>query len=132
MQKKILIGDDHTIIRTGMKALLETYFGYPGVIAASSLNEIMKELSRAAYTHGFFDIVLTDGTITEILPNIRSLYPDMKICLYSMQPSEVYRQAVKQFGVDYYVSKTSLEDELKTIFSKFLNDEPYPEQAQEM
>lgn len=129
MQKKILFGDDHLIIRQGLKTLFEHYFNITHVTEASSCAEIMKELSRSAYSHIVLDVVLSDGSILEILPNIVNLYPHTKILIFSMQPAEIYRRVLFQYGIGYYLSKTSLQDETISLFSKFLNNEDPPEVA---
>src|ERR1700749_4309455 len=75
MQRKLLMGDDHPMIRKGLRVLFDYYFEDIEVKEACSCNEIMRELSHSHYSHLVLDIVLADGTILEILPNIVSLYP---------------------------------------------------------
>ena len=124
MQKKILIGDDHTLIRNGLTLLIRS-MGYADVHAVESCSEIMKELARENYTHCVFDIKLTDGLILEILPNIRRLYPAMRLAIFSMNPPEVYRLPFRQFGIQYYIPKTATDEETNSMLSRFLNNDPY-------
>jgi two-component system response regulator FimZ (fimbrial Z protein) len=72
------------------------------------------------------DIHLPDGSILEILPNIQRLYPDIKLSIFSMQPVDIYRHALRHYGIRYYISKASMEDEMLDLFGKFLNNEPSP------
>lgn len=126
MQKKILIGDDHTLIRNGLSLLIRS-LGYTGVHSVESCSEIMRELSLdEGYTHCIFDIKLKDGLILEILPNIKRLYPNLKIAIFSMNPPEIYRPPLRQFGIQYYIPKTAKDDETNSMLNKFLNNDPYP------
>jgi two-component system, NarL family, invasion response regulator UvrY len=122
MQKKILLGDDHPIIRKGLRALFGYYYKNIEIKEACSCAEIMKELSHSHYSHLLLDIVLTDGTILEILPNIVTLYPRVKISIFSMQPAEIYKRVLQQYGIYYYISKTLMEDAIVGLLGKFLND----------
>jgi len=45
----------------------------------------MSELKKKPYTHLILDIVLSDGTALEVIPNIRKLYPNLHIMIFSMQ-----------------------------------------------
>ncbi len=109
-QPQILLADDHSMIRKGLKLLLQLHLGYNGVRELASCHELMKELMKKIYTHLILDIILTDGNTLEVLPNIRRLYPDLSILVFSMQPAEVYGEALKQYGIYYYLSKTSPEE----------------------
>jgi hypothetical protein len=70
MQKRILVGDDHPIIRKGLRALLDYYFKSIEVREACSCAEIMRELSHSRFSHLLLDIVLSDGTILEIFGDL--------------------------------------------------------------
>jgi DNA-binding NarL/FixJ family response regulator len=122
MQKRILLGDDHPMIRKGLRVLLDYYFKNIEVKEACSCAEIMRALSHSSYSHLLLDIVLSDGTILEVLPNIVALYPRAKISIFSMQPADIYKRVLRQYGVYYYISKTLVEEAIVTLLGKFLND----------
>ena len=123
MQPEILIADDHSMIRKGLKLYLQVNLGYTEIHEVSTCNELMKELIKKKYTHLILDIILTDGSTLEVIPNIRRVYPDLQILIFSMQPAEVYGEALKQYGVHYYLSKTAGEEEILTVLQKFLKNE---------
>ena len=122
MKRKLLIGDDHPMIRKGLRVLFDHYFGDIEVKEACSCNEIMTELSHSHYSHLLLDVVLSDGTILEILPNIVSLYPHVKISIFSVQPAVIYRPVMKKYGIHFYISKTSVEDAIIVLLGEFLNN----------
>ena len=106
MQPNILLADDHSIIRNGLKLYIQFNLGYTDVSEVSSCNGLMSELVKKKYTHLILDIILTDGSTLEVIPNIRKVYPNLNIMIFSMQPMEVYGEALKQYGINYYLSKT--------------------------
>jgi two-component system invasion response regulator UvrY len=125
MQPKILLADDHSMIRKGLKIFLQVNLGYQDVTETSSCNELMVALIKEKYTHLVLDIILADGSTLEVIPNIRKIYPNLHILVFSMQPSEIYGEALKQYGIYNYLSKSTGEDEILTELRKFVeNTEP--------
>src|SRR5690349_9502652 len=90
IQPKILIADDHSMIRKGLKLNIQLNLGYPDIHEVSTCSELMKELVKSKYTHLLLDIILSDGNTLEVIPNIRRVYPDLNILVFSMQPAEIY------------------------------------------
>lgn len=123
MQPKILIADDHSMIRKGLKLFMQLNLGYNDIHEAGSCSELMKELVKKEYTHLVLDIILSDGSTLEVIPNIRKVYPELHICIFSMQPIEVYGEALKQYGISYYLPKTVGEEEMQQVLQRFLNNE---------
>jgi two-component system invasion response regulator UvrY len=125
MQPTILLADDHSIIRNGLKLYLQLNIGCTGIGEVSSCNALMNELVKNKYTHLILDIILSDGSTLEVIPNIKRVYPHLNIMIFSMQPVEVYGEALKQYGINYYLSKTVAEDEIIDMLGKFIhNQEP--------
>jgi len=123
MQPKILIADDHSMIRKGLKLNMQLTLGYTDIHEVATCNDLMKELVKNKYTHLVLDIILSDGNTLEVIPNIRRVYPDMNILVFSMQPPEIYGEALKQYGINYYMSKSVGEEEMIQILQKFLHNE---------
>ena len=123
MQPKILIADDHSMIRKGLKLNIQLTLGYADIEEVATCNDLMKELVKKKYTHLILDIILSDGSTLEVIPNIRRVYPDLHILVFSMQPSEIYGEALKQYGINYYLSKSVGDEEIITILQKFLQNE---------
>src|SRR5688500_19364625 len=123
MQPGILIADDHSMIRKGLKLYMQLNLGYTDIEEVATCNELMKELVKKKYTHLILDIILSDGSTLEVIPNIRMVYPDLHILVFSMQPAEIYGEALKQYGINYYLSKSVGEEEIINNLQKFLQNE---------
>ena len=123
MQPAIIIADDHSMIRKGLKLHIQLNLGFTNIEEVASCHELMRELIKKKYTHLILDIILTDGSTLEIIPNIRRVYPDLQILVFSMQPAEIYGEALKQYGIHYYLSKTVGDEEIVQVLQKFLQNE---------
>jgi two-component system, NarL family, invasion response regulator UvrY len=126
MQAQILLADDHSMIRKGLKLLLQLHLGCKKIAEVTSCNELMKELVKKNYTHLILDIILADGNSLEILPNIRKVYPDLRIIVFSMQPHEVYGRALRKYGIYRYLPKNTLEEDTIHVLHQFLQNEQAP------
>jgi DNA-binding NarL/FixJ family response regulator len=122
---KILLADDHSMIRKGLKLYLQTNLECNFVGEVSSCAELMKELMKEKYSHLILDIILNDGSSLEVIPNITKVYPKLKILVFSMQPAEVYGEAIKNYGLKQYLSKSLSEEDIYIKLKKFILNEPF-------
>lgn len=130
MEPAILIADDHSMIRKGLKLFMQLNLGYHQIKEVGTCNELMKELVKNKYTHLILDIILTDGSTLEVIPNIRRVYPDMKIMVFSMQPQDIYAEALKQYGINNYLSKNLGEEEILSFLEQFIkNSDPVTQKS---
>jgi DNA-binding NarL/FixJ family response regulator len=111
------------MIRKGLKLYMQLNLGYSDINEVGSCNELMNELVKKKYSHLVLDIILSDGSTLEVIPNIRRVYPELQILIFSMQPAEIYGEALKQYGIQHYLSKSSGEDEIISALRKFLQNE---------
>ena len=109
--KELLIADDHHMVRKGLIVICQKEFGLGQMDEAASCSEIMSALKRKRYTHAILDLVLRDGMALEIIPNIRRLYPDLNILIFTMQPFGMYRTGLERYGITNYLSKVATERE---------------------
>ncbi len=116
---KILIAEDHGIVRMGLTMMLQE-MSCENIMEVSSCEELTNELKNNSYSHLILDLVLGDGNSIELIPTFKQLYPKMSILVHSMQPAAVYDKALAKYGIFGYASKTFLENDLKNILSDFL------------
>lgn len=132
MQPYIIIADDHSMIRKGLKLLLVSQLKCKNIVEVSSCNGLMNELKNNKCTHLILDVIFSDGTALEVVPSIKKLYPDTRIMIFSMQLKEVYADAFKQYDIHYYLNKSQDEETSLEIISKFLNDIPVTRDRNEL
>ena len=129
IKPRILIGDDHGIIRKGMSLLIQKEIGDYSIVEAGTCSKVMAELNKLYFTHLILDIIFPDGNSMEILPNIKSLYPHLKILIFSMQPPEIHGEAFRQYKYSYYLSKNSDNDTVIKVLTNFLNNDKNIEES---
>ncbi|OJW83677.1 MAG: hypothetical protein BGO69_05105 [Bacteroidetes bacterium 46-16] len=117
------------MVRKGIKLILQSNLGYTNISEVTTCNELMNELQKKQCSHLLLDIIFSDGTALEVIGNIRQLYPELKVMIFSMQLAEVYGDAFRQFDIHYFLSKTLGEEETTSYLKKFLNNEAPPSQV---
>jgi hypothetical protein len=122
MSIKVLIADDHSMIRKGIKLLLQTHIGVHEVFEVSSGNGLMNELMKKDYSHLILDIILPDCTSMEVIPNIKSLYPELKVMVCSMLNGDVYAEDLKQYDIYHYLEKTAKEEDTISFLRNFIHN----------
>lgn len=122
----IIVADDHSMVRKGIRLLLNARLNCKIVNEVDSCNALMNELKKGGTTHVILDVIFTDGTSLEIVPIIRRLYPAVKIMIYSMLPVDIYAEAFRQYDIQYYLSKSANEQETVNYIKRFLENTPNP------
>ncbi|MEC3875656.1 response regulator transcription factor [Chryseobacterium salviniae] len=124
MNKRILIADDYSVIRTGIKMILKNYFKNLTIEYAESYDEIAEKLSQnQEYTLLILDTNI-QGNKQGMISEFKNKSPEMKILVFSVyQPFGVI-QSIKG-GADGYLNKLSREDEIARAVSEVLNTGKY-------
>lgn len=103
--------------------MIQMEIGDYSIEEADSCSKVMAQLNKSYFTHLILDIIFADGNSLEILPNIKKLYPSLKILVFSMQPPEIHGEAFKQTNISYYLSKTADNAMVIKILTNFLNND---------
>mgnify|MGYP000420270881 CR=1 FL=1 len=103
METKILIADDHSIVKMGLTAILNRK-RVLNVDTVSTIEELKEALNKEKYTHLILDIILPDGNSLELIESINEKYPSISILVHSMQPIEVYGKIANKFNIHSYLS----------------------------
>ncbi|GAB2657290.1 response regulator transcription factor [Flavihumibacter cheonanensis] len=120
-EPKLLIADDHGMIRRGLCMLIQGDIGEIELAEADSLSSVMSKLRKEQFTHLLLDVLFADGNALEILPNINQLYPALKIMLFSMQPVTLHTRALQSLNIYGVLSKASDNDTVIRVLTDFLN-----------
>jgi DNA-binding NarL/FixJ family response regulator len=109
---KILIADDHSIVRKGLKQVLADTSDMVVSDEAASTDEALKKALE-----GDFDVVVLDISMPgrgglDALKQIKSQKPKLPVLILSMYPEEQYALRVLKAGASGYLTKESAPDEL--------------------
>ena len=123
MEVKVLVAEDHSIVKMGLTAILNKFkVSYVG--EANTCNDLMTELGNQTYTHLILDIILPDGNSLEYIETINEKYPQLSILVHSMQPFEVYGKIINKFNLHSYLHKGASESEINYHLELFIKNQP--------
>ena len=73
MEPKVIIADDHSIVRMGLGSLIKQ-LGVNVVDEVSNCAELMSQLNNQTYSHLILDLIMPDGNALEIIPTLNKKY----------------------------------------------------------
>ena len=112
MMIKILIADDHAIVREGLKQILSQTPDMVVVAEASNGQEALDKLARNNIDLIVLDISMPGKDGLDVLGEIMSKRPQLSVLILSMYPAEQYAVRVLKAGASGYLTKESAPDEL--------------------
>jgi two-component system invasion response regulator UvrY len=115
---KILITDDHKIVRDGLKEILKQIPEIEAVVEANDGGEALAHFQNTEFDLVLLDISLPDMTGLEVLQSIKRNKPEQKVLILSMHPQEQYALRALKLGASGYLTKGTAAEELITAISK--------------
>ena len=112
MMIKILIADDHAIVREGLKQILSQTADMVVVSEASNGQEAIDKLAGNNIDLIVLDISMPGKDGLDVLSEIMSKRPQLSVLILSMYPAEQYAVRVLKAGASGYLTKESAPDEL--------------------
>jgi DNA-binding NarL/FixJ family response regulator len=103
---KVLIVDDHAVVRHGLKTTLESH-GYQVVAEAASLNEAQAFLAQTNPDAIIVDINLPDGSGFDLVTWSRRVSPTTAIVVLTLNDGEDYIRAAKNAGANAFIVKSA-------------------------
>ena len=123
---KILLIDDHKLIKIGIKVLLEDNMEFSGIDDCSSKKEFLEKINNNIYDLFICDISLPDGSGYDILEGIKEKKINTKVIILSMHEDKSYIKKAFKLGASGYVTKSTAHEEiLQAIDKVMLKDEIY-------
>jgi two-component system, NarL family, invasion response regulator UvrY len=117
---KILIADDHEMVRRGLKETLADEFENVSVGEARNAQEAIEAGRKQAWDIALLDIKMPGRSGLEVLEELKKLRPKMPVVIISAFPQEEYALRAFKLGAAGYVSKESASDEVFTAVRKAL------------
>jgi two-component system, NarL family, response regulator DevR len=116
LKKKIIIVDDHEVVRLGLKSLLDQYPQYEVVSEASDANEAIAKVKEFQPDIVLMDIRLPGKSGIEACEEIIVAYPDIKvIMLTSYAEDEMLFSAIKSGASGYVLKQINSEGLIQSL-----------------
>jgi two-component system response regulator NreC len=123
---RLLLVDDHAIVRSGVRRLLEEA-GFEVVAEASTAAEALTLARTETPDAIVLDIGLRDRSGLDILPELRAT--GARVVILSMQDEPVYARRALEQGAQGYVLKDAADEELADALRAVLSDRLYVQPA---
>jgi DNA-binding NarL/FixJ family response regulator len=112
MSIRVLIVDDHAVVRSGLRLLLGSEDGIEPVGEAGSGREAVFEARSLRPDVILLDVVMPDQTGLEVLPQLLHEHPETKVLVLSMQDDPQYVRQAFAAGASGYVLKEAADTEV--------------------
>ncbi|MFN5323393.1 MAG: response regulator [Bacteroidota bacterium] len=116
---KLLVVDDHVIIRRGLKFFLESHFGIRSFHEADTCIAVREMALAFDVSHIILDLQLHDGNSVEIISDLLEQHPLLRILVYTMSPEEVFKTRLLKMGVAGFLNKQADEQTVVSIMTDF-------------
>jgi two-component system invasion response regulator UvrY len=115
---KILIADDHAIVRQGLKQIVTETGDMTVAGEASNGQELLSKIKEGEYDVVVLDITMPVIDGMDVLRQLRSERPRLPVLMLSIHPEEQYALRALRAGASGYLTKESAPDELVVAIRK--------------
>jgi len=116
-RQEVIIAEDHTILREGIKALLSEEPDFVVVGEAGDGRQAIQQCQKLKPHVVLMDLSMPDLNGTEAIRTIKQRDPEIKIIALTMHKSEEYVRATLEAGADGYVLKDDSQKDLLAAFA---------------
>jgi len=122
---RILITDDHAVVRRGLKQILEEEFNKVVFGEAQNTREMLEHLQKEHWDVLILDITLPGRSGLELLGELKLTHPNLPVLVLSIYPEDQYGIRVLKSGASGYMTKESAPDEIVMAIKKILRGGKY-------
>ncbi len=122
---KILIADDHTVVRQGLRLILANEFRKATFGEASDTDELFERLKQDTWDALIMDLSMPGGSGLNTLKEIKHQFPQLPVLVLSMYPEDQYAVRTLKAGASGYLTKESASEELVNAMKKILQGGKY-------
>ncbi len=122
---RIILADDHSILRDGMKSIISKFPEWKVVGEVQNGNDLLEMLKTIACDLVILDIAMPEMDGLTALKEINSQYSQIKVLMLSMLNDFTHFQKAKSFGASGFMSKEDAGDELPRAIEKILRGKMY-------
>ncbi|MEO6819858.1 MAG: response regulator transcription factor [Ginsengibacter sp.] len=109
---RFLIADDHSIVRLGVKLMLEKDFAHVTIDEAENGNEVIEKIKLRHYDLIILDFQMPDTDTFNIISNMLARDRRLKILIYTMASEKIYAGKLLKAGVRGFIAKESKNTDL--------------------
>ncbi|MDX1326602.1 MAG: response regulator transcription factor, partial [Arenibacter sp.] len=126
---RILVADDHVIVRMGLVQMLEKMRPNALISEVEDYKSLFDLISKETFDLAILDVNMPNGTLQQAIDFIKLKQPDLKILVFSSQEEHLYALRYLKMGAHGFLNKLSskerIDDAITDMLKKgrFLSDE---------
>lgn len=120
---RILLADDHAVVRTGLRKVVEEISGIEVISEAENGPQVFSILERETIDCLIIDVTMPEFEPISAIRQIHAIYPAMKILIVSAYDDDIYVQGLLSAGVNGYHLKDQPLNDLKLALERVLAGE---------
>ena len=122
---KILIADDHAVVRRGLRQIINDEPDFEVVAEAQNGHEVLDQLDKVDCNVLVLDITMPDKNGLAVLQEVKATRPRLPILILSMHPEDQFALRALKLGASGYLTKESAPEELVGALRKVTNGGKY-------
>lgn len=122
---RILIADDHAIVRRGLKQIVEEASDITIAGEAANSHEVLSQIQAKRYDVLVLDITMPGRSGLDILKDIKQVRPQLPVLVLSMHSEDQFAARVLKAGASGYLPKESAPEELVKAIRKVMSGGKY-------
>ena len=122
---KILVTDDHAVLRRGLMQILEDGFGKVQFGEAANTGEAIAQVDKNPWDLVVLDITMPGRSGLDALKEIKSLKPDTRVLVLSVHSEDQFAVRVLKAGAGGFLNKDSAPEELVKAARKIMSGGRY-------
>jgi DNA-binding NarL/FixJ family response regulator len=127
---RIIIADDHAVVRTGLQLILDATSDMTICDEASNGDELLEKLRINQYDLVLLDISMPGKDAMDVLKEIRLNWERTPVVIFSMNPDDVYAIRMIRNGASAYINKETDPKQIIAILRTVLTGKKYFTQQQ--
>jgi DNA-binding NarL/FixJ family response regulator len=125
MSTRILIADDHAMIRSGLRSVLEAHSGWEVVAEAADGREAVAQALQTRPNVAVVDYLLPALNGIEVTRQIRGKLPETEVLIFSLHEEDSIISEVLEAGARAYVLKSEANDYLVSAVAALAEHRPF-------
>lgn len=117
---KILLADDHNIVRQGMSFIVEDILENAEIHHSSTIQQIKNITANTSFDFAILDAQFPDGNSLSVISEIKKIQPNIKIMVFTSFEEEKYSLKFINEGADGFLSKLSEEHEIQNAIRELV------------
>lgn len=122
---RILIADDHCVVRKGLRQILLDEFPTAKIEEVPDAEELIKKVMSDTWDVVVSDLSMPGRSGLDALQQIKLSHPQLPVLILSIHPEEQYAMRALKSGASGYLSKDTAPDELVKAVQKVLLGKKY-------